>query len=218
MKGLLMKDLRLILKQKTLFILWLGMALFVLIANQDPVFGISYSLFLMIVMLGGTIFYDDLDNGMGFLMTLPIDRKMYAIEKYVLIIAGTFVTGLCITIISMIYLLVQPGIMPIGEFVLTAAILFLIATLFSSIYLPFQLKYGAEKGRIILVIFAGAIFTIIFIMREFIEPVLGDFSAIFVVISEITPVVLTLGLILITVIVVGISAKISIGIVQKEEY
>lgn len=218
MKGLLIKDFRLIMKQKILFILWLGMALFMLIANQDPVFGVNYSLFLMIIMLGGTISYDDFDNGMGFLMTLPIDRKMYAIEKYILIIAGTFVTGLCIAIVSVIYLLVQPGIMSIGEFILTAAILFLISVLFSSIYIPFQLKYGAEKGRIILVIFAGAIIALIFVMREVIEPVLGDFSAIFVMASEITPVILMLGLFLITAIVVGISMRSSIRIVRMEEY
>lgn len=44
---------------------------------------------LTIIVIVGTISYDEYDNGYRFLMTLPIDAKMYVLEKYIFFIAGT---------------------------------------------------------------------------------------------------------------------------------
>lgn len=37
----------------------------------------------------GTLSYDETDNGLAFLMTLPVDRKTYVREKYLFILICT---------------------------------------------------------------------------------------------------------------------------------
>ena len=138
MKGLLIKDIQLFLKQKKIFLIWFAITLVFL--NRDPVFGISYSLFLMVIMLVGTISYDDFDNGMGFLMTLPISRKTYVVEKYIFVMSGALVTGMITLVISVVYLLMHPTVMGITDLLISFGMLYAVMGIMAAVYLPFQLK------------------------------------------------------------------------------
>ena len=221
MKGLLIKDMKLILKQKSVFIIWVIMAVFLLFANEDPTFGICFSLFLMAMMLIGTISYDDFENGMGFLMTLPVSRKTYVLEKYVLMLGGSLLMGSAITCINVVYLVLHPEIMAIRELLLIFAISYLVSAVFSAIYLPFQLKFGAEKGRIILVVLGGIIFAVAILTKKagpYLTSIAGDFSNVIFIINGISPMIWLLGVLFLTILMLGISLKVSVGIVEKEEY
>ena len=83
MRGLIEKDLRLLLKRKQTFIVIVIVEILLGISGSG-VFAIVYFTMLAGIMAAGTLSYDEFDNGLGFLFTLPIDRKMYIREKYLL--------------------------------------------------------------------------------------------------------------------------------------
>lgn len=215
MKGLLIKDIQLFLKQKKIFLIWFAVTLVFL--NRDPVFGISYSLFLMVIMLVGTISYDDFDNGMGFLMTLPISRKTYVVEKYIFVLAGALLTGMITLVISVVYLLMHPAVMSITDLLVSFGMLYAVMGIMASVYVPFQLKYGAEKGRLVLLVVTGFIFIGVFLVRK-IETAEQYAANIGTLLNALSPVSLMAVLLIAAAAAILISVKISIGIVEKEEY
>lgn len=83
MKGLLIKDLKLIMTQKLLIFIVGGVSCYLLVTGKAE-FGMSYMAFILAILVINTINYDDHDNGMSFLLTFPISRKIYVIEKYLL--------------------------------------------------------------------------------------------------------------------------------------
>ena len=82
MKGLLEKDLRLMLSRKQSILIFIVASLFVAF-TMDGSFVVSYLTMLFTVIAISTLSYDEYDNGFAFLMTLPFSRKTYVREKYI---------------------------------------------------------------------------------------------------------------------------------------
>ncbi|MCF0261227.1 MAG: ABC-2 transporter permease, partial [Erysipelotrichaceae bacterium] len=82
MKGLLVKDCFLLFQRKQSLLMILAVCIFVGMAVGGE-FVISYMTILGAIFALSTISYDDADNGMMFLMTLPISKKQYVLSKYV---------------------------------------------------------------------------------------------------------------------------------------
>ena len=100
MTGLLDKDLRLILQRKQAIIMFLVIAV-ILGFSTSGIFVVPYTSFCIIMIAVGTISYDEFDNGYSFLMTLPITRRSYVLEKYILcsicgVVAWIFSVVVCI--------------------------------------------------------------------------------------------------------------------------
>lgn len=151
MKGLLVKDLRLVLQQKKFFVLLLFLAI-MLNFNSDGTFAIGYLTGVGSIFVLSSITYDEYDNGYLFLMTLPIMKKSFAVEKYVfgiIINICAWTTGFLISLIFIIYK--GGGFSPLD--LLTESIIFIpVFSILISILLPLQLKFGYEKGKIAMVI------------------------------------------------------------------
>ncbi|MCQ2540475.1 MAG: ABC-2 transporter permease, partial [Acetatifactor sp.] len=76
MRGLLEKDLRLLLKRKNYLLLML--VIFVGFSfMMEPSFVVGYVPVLSVLFTISTISDDEFDNGYPFLMTLPVSRKEY---------------------------------------------------------------------------------------------------------------------------------------------
>lgn len=148
MKGLLIKDFRLLWGQKnTFFIITaisVGMAGF-----YNSSFVLFYLPFLISMFTLSTISYDEFDNGNAFLFTLPISRAGYAIEKYclALLLGGS---SLILALLLTLLFGLGKGI-ALGELMLTAVTVLPIVILIQAVTIPFQLKFGAEKGRIAMI-------------------------------------------------------------------
>ena len=85
MKGLFVKDIELMKQQKQFFILVIVMGVILNLAGSGSVsFAIGYFTFVTAIFAITTISYDEFDNGLAFLMTLPVTRKQYVAEKYLL--------------------------------------------------------------------------------------------------------------------------------------
>lgn len=83
MKGLLIKDFKLLKTQQKFFLLVLFIAIAVeMFSGSSSSFLIGYLSFMAILFTLSSISYDEFDNGNAFLFSLPITRKSYVIEKY----------------------------------------------------------------------------------------------------------------------------------------
>lgn len=162
MKGLLIKDMRLMLQQKrffvTLIILSIGMSV-----SMEPGFIVCYMTILSSIFSFSTISYDEYDNCYPFLMSLPITRKSYVLEKYAFgIILG--ISAWMISIILSLLTHLENGSNAVLSSMFPEVLLYIpIFMVFLCIVLPLQLKFGNEKSRIILFCIAGGISIFAFI-------------------------------------------------------
>ena len=82
MKGLIIKDFKLLMMQKSFFVTLTIVAIFFGITT-DSIFVIGFLTMICSMFALSTISYDEFDNGNAFLFSLPITRKGYVIEKYI---------------------------------------------------------------------------------------------------------------------------------------
>ncbi len=156
MKGLLVKDCQLLFQRKQTLVLFLVVCCIVGF-SADGIFIVGYMAFLSAIIAISTISYDDADNGMLFLMTLPVSRKTYALSKYVL--GGMLcLGGWLLSIILMLGIHAVKGLPLdiVGNVEPSLACLFM-SLMILDLMIPLQLKFGAEKSRIVMFILFGGI-------------------------------------------------------------
>lgn len=142
MRGLLEKDIRLLLHSKQTFLCFIALVIVLGVTQKNP-FIVGYATFMMAAFLVSTLSYDEMDHGLAFLFTLPIDRKMYVREKYLFCMGGAVITWFIALILYFAVLTVNHTLK--GLAFLPIAILFL------SLLLPLQLKFGVEKSRLLVI-------------------------------------------------------------------
>ncbi len=157
MKGLLIKDLRLMLHQKKFFI---ALLLFSILINSqtDGMFVIGYLSFVCLTFVLNTITYDESDNGYLFLMTLPALRKTFAREKYLFAFLLTGGAWLVSVIIAFGFkIMTAEGGFLVQDFILEAIIFIPILFVLVAVKLQLEFKFGAQKGRIATVCALGGV-------------------------------------------------------------
>lgn len=227
MKTLLVKDYRILLTNKKSFIWILGIGILMVATTMEIDFLIGYMMMLSLMLSAGTINYDELDNGMSFLMTLPASRKTYAIEKYLLTFINVLICG---AVIFLLYLITKGFVnwgFEIGE--IGGITLGWIAGigLSASVMLPLYMKFSAEKRRVVLMIFAGAIALILIAGQNLIDNMATDgvpgggpvvIGDIVTGIEMMNPVAMLLCIFGIAIICIAVSILISIRIMRKKEF
>lgn len=148
MKGLLIKDVMLMKNQKQFFIIVLMIGILFLFTNENPSGAISYVMILSAMCTVNTMSYDEFNNGMGFLFTLPISRKTYVMEKYVLGIISVFLFAVLITILTAVTDVMRQVPYSLQEYAIVMVIDFLLAVFVFSLQIPLKLKFRAEKSGI----------------------------------------------------------------------
>lgn len=159
MKGLLIKDFKLLKGQKNFFMAITAISIIMIIVSPGTSFPIGFLGFVGALFSLSSISYDEFDNGNAFLFSLPITRKDYVLEKYIF----GLISGIMFLLLGTVISLVVIGITKTGSFneiFLTAGSLFPTILLILSIMLPFILKFGGEKGRIAIIGVMGFIFVI----------------------------------------------------------
>ena len=171
MKGLLIKDFYLLANQKQMIFLLPIMFLLFAFVMDNPIFMINYLTIFIGLFSMSTISYDEFDNGYPYLFSLPVDAGIYVKEKYLfstmlvvmvnlLSVGGTYLIGL-----------INSSTYTASEILVTGGISILLALVFLSFGLSIQLKFGAEKGRlalllVFLVLFAAVYLTVRFLLNE----------------------------------------------------
>ena len=83
MKGLLIKDFKLMKNQKNFFFIMIFIAAAMLFAEFESTFVVSYFTMIASMFVLSTISYDEYDNGYAFLFSMPFSRTSYVKEKYI---------------------------------------------------------------------------------------------------------------------------------------
>ena len=151
------------------------------------------------------------------LFSLPITRKSYVIEKYGfgMIMGSSFwAFGTLIVILKEIIAMKYVSI----DTIMAAFIILPIVFSVLAIMLPFQLKFGGEKGRIAII----CTLVIVFLMGIVITKVSNAFhinlSFLFHQIATLNRAVLILAIIGFTILMLSISYRISLSIMKKKEF
>ena len=217
MKGLLIKDFKLMKMQKNFSIMIVVISFVVSLLTEDVTFMLGFISFITSLFTISTISYDEFDNGNAFLFTLPIDRKKYAAEKYVFgMLLG--VCSLFLAIILAVILNLIEKSDTTSDILISAVMLLPFVFLLVSIMIPFQLKFGSEKGRIAISAALGIVFLISFILGE-LAAILGiNIAEVINRISLLGAGGLFIVIFVISMIVVLFSMKISISIMNKKEF
>ena len=155
MKGLFLKDLGLVKGQKQFFGVILIMMVLFTTAYTNFAFIIAYITVMVGILTLTTISYDEFENGMGYLFTLPVSRREYVAEKYLFSIMTTLPGLASVSVFSFAFSRIREIDFPVGEWVLSVVISFFLVTAVLSIVIPLQLRFGADKSRVALMIVWG---------------------------------------------------------------
>ena len=217
MKGLLMKDFRLLKTQKNFFILIVAIAIVMAISTKDCSFIIGYLTFIGSLFTLSTISYDEFDNGNVFLFSLPVSRKSYVTEKYGFGLIMGISSCILATILALITGLIRNTDMTI-DILISALIILPIMLILLALMIPFHLKFGGEKGRIVIIGAVGLLFVLGILVVKMVKVFHIDLTPVF----NAFPVISVGGLIgiemAIAIVLLLISYKASIMIMKKKEF
>lgn len=217
MKGLLIKDFRLMKNMKNsilmIIVIAMGMGAYI----KDASFIITYLALIGATFTTSTMSYDEFENGYPFLLSLPVSRKGYVVEKYtfgLLLNGGGWLLGSVIATVAG----VVRNTAPVTDSLMMSLALLPLALLLLSVLLPFHMKFGGEKGRIVMIIAMGLFFAVVVLGAKLAKSMHIDLDAAL----EKLPVMGT-GTIALCGIVIGVailllSCRISIGIMEKKEF
>lgn len=220
MKGLWIKDVKLMTAQKYFFLLILLIAIGMSISAEDVsmmTFSLGFVPFVVSLFGLSTISYDEFDNGNAFLFTLPITRKEYVFEKYALSLVLAFVS-LVVMFLFTIFMAAQKGMLLDFDGWMIHFGLFAFILLLQAIMIPFHLKFGQERGRIAIIVLIGALLLIATFIQKGLEFIGIDWMQVLQslpILGQGTMLILLYG---VSFVLLIISLKISIHIVSKKEF
>ncbi|MBR6821609.1 MAG: ABC-2 transporter permease [Clostridia bacterium] len=217
MKGLLEKDLRLMISRKQSILIFIVASLFVAFTMEGS-FVVSYLTMLFTVIAISTLSYDEYDNGFAFLMTLPFSRKTYVREKYIF----TLFAEITAWIVSVILYYAVNMIKGVRLDLLSEAPVLLmylpLLFLMACMMLPIQFRFGAEKSRTAYFIVIGGLAVLLFIVFKLIGS--GD-GSIDIIETALSFLLSPVGIITVTavfLILVAVSYLLSVRIMEKKEF
>lgn len=218
MKGLFIKDLRILKGQKQFFAAILIMMVIFTMSYTNISFVICYITIMMGVLTLTTISYDEYENGMGYLFTLPVSRREYVGEKYLFSIMST-VCGLAVVSITVLAATMARNIdFSLEEWVSSVVGSFLVVTVALSLLLPTQLKFGADKSRVATMIVYGGMCAGAYIAVKVCDFLGIDWKMALERIAELGPAILLSGMAVICGIIMLISYLVSVSFIGKREF
>lgn len=218
MKGMLMKDFMLLKNQKQFFVVILVFAFMFFGMYDDTTFAFTYIVVLCTLFTISTISYDEYDNGMSYLFTLPISRKGYVKEKYVFGIIAIFIALVTSTVLDFVFQMVKNQKYSAQGLLIQICISLMVAMLMLAFSLPIQLKFGAEKSRIALLAVFGCIAAVGFVVVKLAESMNLDIGAIVAKLNGMSPQILVVGGILAGILLLAVSYLISLKIMMEKQF
>lgn len=218
MKGLFIKDLMLLKGQKQFLLTVSILVIVFLVAYDSPIFVMSYFTVVLSFFGMSTAAFDDMDNGMAFLMTLPVTRKKYLKEKYFFSAAVSVAAwGIALILMVATSLIRRIPLVPEEIYLLSLAAIS-VGMLLLTIGLPIQLKFGSEKSRIASAILFGVIFLFCFFAGKLMAQTDINWNSQLEKLLDINRGLLTVVFAIIWMILSLISYLISKNILEKKEF
>ena len=216
MKGLLIKDLKIMANQKRFFFILLFVVVIGLLFG-DPSFEITFAIVMLGVFTTNTINYDTYNNGEAFLFTLPISRKGYVREKYMFLILVTVCSSVIIGGLSVAAMNMRQMEYSAGMVASLAASAFMATTVMAALVIPIRLKYGTERSQTIIFIIIGAIAVIVCMTLPMSLLNMADLESVFEKILGNSIIMVVGALAVIDVAILVSSYILSVRIMEKKE-
>lgn len=209
MTALILKDIA-TLKKILLLTITICVALAIYGIYENAIFMIPLICAMIPLILTAISFgYDTKSNFEQYAFSMPIKKSSYVLSKLFFAFAFGLIGSICIFI-----LLTIQNIMTIEYIVFISIITLIASILMSAIQLPFILKYGAEKGRLIMVI----TYFVIFALSTFLKEKSDLITKLAELFNKSSMSMICIGIVLIGLIMIGLSVKSSIIIMEKKEY
>ncbi len=217
MKGLLIKDIRLMKNMRNSIIMILLIAVSMGAYLKDVSFIITYLALIGASFTTSTMSYDEFDNGYTFLLSLPVTRKGYVLEKYafgLLLGGGGWLLGSVIVTVAG----AVRNTSTVTDSLMMSLVMLPVALLLLSVLIPFHMKFGGEKGRIVMIITIGLIFAATVLGVKLAEAMNIDLDAALEKLPVMGTGAVAVGAVVISVVILLLSCRISIGIMNKKEF
>ena len=209
MKGVLIKDFRLMKVQKSFFLLIAVIGVWGTLLSENVTSAIGFLTFVMSLFSVSSISYDEFDNGNAFLFSLPI--------KY----CFGLILGLGAWTVFTLLALVSNGfrrILPTGELMISAAMILPMFLVILAVMLPIQLRFGGEKGRIALIAALGILILLGLAVVKIAKGMGIDLAGLLDALPIISVGVLLAGVLVAAVLLLLLSVWISLGIIKRKEF
>ena len=217
MTGLFDKDLRILLQRKQAIVIFLAIAV-ILGFSTGGTFVVGYTTFCILILAVSTISYDEFDNGFSFLMTLPITRQSYVVEKYIL----CSICGVVAWIFSVVVCICENQYKQVTvvteDLLMEAAIMLPIVLFIMDIMIAVQSKYGSEKSRIVLISVMGIVMIVGIGVKKAVEMLDLPLESLFEKLQSITEVQVLVGSIIFIIVATLLSFAISYRIMNNKEF
>lgn len=223
MKALLMKDLRTLKNERRLWVSIIGVSVLFGVLFQNWYFMMGYIMFGLSMIARTMYQYDVADQGIVYLMTLPITRKEYVKEKYLLSLMSICIGGILSMILTEIGMLFTPDQADSNQEIFSAFLgILAVALVLQAIIFPVELKYDVSKSRIIILLLVMGIIILFTAFDMLIGAILVAFITIFVDAFGGIFIQHFLGTVLLSAVVVGMiyfsSYRKSVKIMGQKEF
>lgn len=209
MIALILKDI-VTLKKTLLLTVTISIAIALYGIYENALFMVPLICAMIPLILNAIAFgYDTKSNFEQFVFSMPIKKSSYVLSKLFFAFAFGLIGSICIFVLLMI-----KNQMSLDNIAFMTLITLAASILISAIQLPFILKYGAEKGRLIMVITYFLIFGLSTLLKT-----KSDFLAkLMKIFSMYSMPMICLGILVVNILIIGVAVKSSIMIMEKKEY
>lgn len=218
MKGLLIKDFCILKLQKNTLLIILAMCVVFTVFMKSPTYIVNLLPMYGGLVALGTLSYDEFDRGYSFLFTLPISKKGYVREKYVfglLLCGGAWLISV---LLSSLYVLFVERTEMDASLLVAYAVPIVLVVFLIGIAIPVQLKYGNERGRLAVVATGLVIFAVIIAGGQLGKVFDIEMTAALQRVEKMGAGTVSVIGCIVSVILIVISYKISVRIMEKKEF
>lgn len=154
MKGLLLKDWYMMKKYCRSYVVIAAVFIAVSLVSDDNMFFVFYPCLLCGMIPVNLLGYDERSHWVQYSCSLPYTKKQIVSVKYLIGLLAQ-ITALIVTAAAQGIKMRINGSFELNDFIVLMLLMLTMATLTSSISLPFVFKLGVEKGRIAYYVMIG---------------------------------------------------------------
>lgn len=221
MKGLLIKDFKILMNQKRFMLMFIFVAI-ILSFSMDTSFMVSYISMIGTILTLSTISFDYQDEGYSFLMTLPIKRGDYAVGKYVFTVLGLTSFWAISMVLQFASFFIRRVEFDLTETLLADICLLPLFIFVAAVLIPIEIKFSPEKVRVVMFLFFGIVLVVAMggkaLLGRLEDTTGSDILSKVDALNAVNPVMLILGVLAISIIMLSISMIISVRIMEKREF
>lgn len=150
MKGLIIKDFIILKKTMKMFLIISVLYFFIAISTDDPYFFTSMMTVLLAITTISLFSYDNMAKWDVYALTMPIDRRKIIEARYLTMLLLTLTGAAVSTVMTAVISLYSKNDLSAQNFI-NIGYASLAIILIMSIMIPFVIKMGVERARLIFV-------------------------------------------------------------------